>query len=58
VLNIAAPGTIERRVFANSQLDVEQLITERLALATNMLQGFKNITDKSGQYLTINEELE
>ena len=58
VLNIAAPGTIERRVFANSQLDVDQLITERLALATNMLQGFKKITDKSGQYLTINEELE
>jgi len=54
VLNIAAPGTIERRVFANNHLDVEQLISERLALATNMLQGFKGIADKSGQYLTIN----
>ena len=56
VLNIAAPGTIERRVFANDQLDVDQLIADRLCLAVNMLRGFNEIADKSGPYLTINAE--
>lgn len=55
VLNIAAEDTLSRRVFANKQLDVEQLISDRLALAKDMLNNYLYIAEKQEQYLTINK---
>lgn len=53
VLNIASPGVIERRRFANATLDIDELLIARLNKARAMLCKYKNIADSDGKYLTI-----
>jgi len=57
VLNIAAPDTIARRLFANPNLEIKRLINDRLILARKILSNYLDIAEKQGKYLTINENL-
>ncbi|MDC0253257.1 hypothetical protein OAK75_00065 [Bacteriovoracales bacterium] len=55
VLNIASPGSLERRVFANPNLDVKTLITTRLQKAEQMVERYEQFVKKDNIFLTIPE---
>jgi len=56
VLNIAAPGVLARRTFANANTDKQQLIAFRLNTANSMITDFLEISKKDGRFLTITDK--
>lgn len=58
ILNVAAPGVIARRVFANPNLHVEGLVKERLDLAKKLLVKYQNISSLNGRYMTLNDNID